>query len=130
MWRRYAKIPADNATLRDVRRAAIGWPIVLRLVELRAANLQNRQMIYQQIIAKFIDFSRELRWKIATNVSDIFVVNSVSGNSRKYCFTMSATSYACCKSNVSISSPFDSSITSFNFCMRDLTPDFRKIPTC
>lgn len=71
-----------------------------------------------------------LRWKMATNVSDILVVSNVSGNSRKYCFTMSAISYACCKSNVSVMSPFDSSITSFNFWMRDLTPDLRNIPTC
>lgn len=128
-WPRYAKNPANAAVLRDARRATIGLPIVLRLVELRAVNLKMETQINFALLCNDSFFSRCLRWKIATKVSDILVVSSVSGNSRKYCFTMSAMSYACCKSNVSDTSPFDSSMTSFNFWMRDLTPDFRNIPT-
>lgn len=96
----------------------------------KSINIINPHQIDICSVVRNEEFVRCLRWKMATNVSDIFVVNNVSGNSRKYCFTMSAISYACCKSNVSVMSPFDSSITSFNFWMRDFTPDLRNMPTC
>lgn len=70
-----------------------------------------------------------LRRKMATKVSDILAVSSMSGNSRKYCLTISATSYACCISYTdSESSTGDSSTNVFSLAMRDLTPDFRNIP--
>lgn len=37
---------------------------------------------------------RHLRWKMDMNVSESLFVSNASGNSLKYCFTMSATSYA------------------------------------
>lgn len=68
-----------------------------------------------------------LRWKIAMNVSDSLFVSSASGNSLKYCFTISATSYACWPSKLVVSPCI--SVISFSFWIRDRTPDLRNKPT-
>lgn len=72
-------------------------------------------------------FECSLRWKIAMKVSESLFVSSASGNSLKYCFTISATSYACWPSKLIVSPCI--SVISFSFWIRDRTPDLRNKPT-
>lgn len=62
-----------------------------------------------------------------TKMSESLLVRRHSGSSLKYCFTRSATSYAC-KASKSCASGSDS-ISFRSFCIRDRTPDFLNIPT-
>lgn len=64
---------------------------------------------------------------MATKVSDNLLVSKASGSSRKYCLTMSATSYACWPSKLIFGGLSSADI--FNLWMRDRTPGLRKIPT-
>ncbi len=68
-----------------------------------------------------------LHWKIATNVSDSLLVRRASGSSLKYCFTISATSYACWLSKLTFVG-FISAII-FSLWIRERTPDFLNKPT-
>lgn len=60
-------------------------------------------------------------------LSDSLLVSKASGSSRKYCFTMSATSYAWWFSNFTLSG--SASASCLRRCIRDLTPGFRNNPT-
>lgn len=60
-------------------------------------------------------------------LSDSLLVSNASGNSRKYCFTMSATSYAWWFSNFTLSG--SDSASCLSRCIRDRTPGFRNRPT-
>lgn len=71
--------------------------------------------------------ARYSRWKMAMKLSDNLLVSKASGNSRKYCFTMSATSYAWWFSNFMLSG--SDSASCLSRCIRDLTPGLRNRPT-
>lgn len=60
-------------------------------------------------------------------LSDSLLVSRASGNSRKYCLTMSATSYAWWFSNFKLSG--SSSANCFRRWIRDFTPGLRNNPT-
>ena len=68
-----------------------------------------------------------LHWKMAMNISESLFVRRTSGSSLKYVFTMSAMSHTPKLEYCMSSSPI--SWRSRNFCMRDLTPGFLKMPT-